>query len=86
MSKRNHTTDVDIVVGVQRVVHRYSDEINALRAQIDRLRNALSECAADYESPPGTVMSTAGHLAREFIRRQQLAADALADERVERGP
>jgi hypothetical protein len=48
-------------------------------AEIARLRAALRECAAPFVSDPGTVMQTAGMVSREFMRRQQLAADAIRE-------
>lgn len=49
-----------------------------LTAQNFRLRAALEQCAAEWKSSPGTVMGIAGELAREFKRRQQIAADAIS--------
>jgi hypothetical protein len=46
--------------------------------EIERLRAALAHCAASFQAEPGTVMSTAGQVAREFQRRLQIAAEALA--------
>lgn len=46
--------------------------------EIARLRAALAECAADFKSRPGTMMSCANELGTEFQRRLNLAAEALA--------
>lgn len=44
-----------------------------------RMQRALQECAAAYTSPEGTAEECAQHLAREFQRRMNVAAAALAD-------
>jgi hypothetical protein len=48
-----------------------------LTAERDQLREALKECAADYISPPCTVMEGAAYLAIEFKRRWEIAIAAL---------
>lgn len=53
------------------------EEIYRLEAENEQLRAALRECGADWKSEPGTVMGTAGQVAREFKRRMQIAADVL---------
>jgi hypothetical protein len=43
------------------------------------LEGALAECAAEYRSPPTTVMGAAAHVAREFQRRMDIASAVLGD-------
>lgn len=68
---------------IQEIVRPYNDKLIAegraakLEAENKRLRAALHECAADYKSPPCTVISGASHLSHEFSRRMQIAYDAL---------
>lgn len=50
-------------------------------AERDRFRAALKECAADWSSPPTTVMGAVSPVIREFKRRMQIATDALGDDR-----
>lgn len=45
--------------------------------EIERLRFALAECAAEWSSPPGTVMTVAADVWTEFQRRAQIAHEAL---------
>ncbi len=47
------------------------------KAKIAGLRLALEQCAADWSSRPGTVISAAAELNAEFQRRMQIAAEAL---------
>lgn len=47
------------------------------RRDAERLRAALRKCAAEYRSPPTTVMGGAAYLAEEFQRRMNIAAAAL---------
>ncbi len=58
--------------------HAQKAEIERLRASNAELLAALVQCAADFRSEPGTVMSTAGSLAREFMQRQEIASAAIA--------
>lgn len=45
--------------------------------EIERLRAALRECAADYISPPCTIPQAAVYVGKEFNRRMHIAAEAL---------
>ncbi len=45
--------------------------------EIDRLRAALEECAADFVTPQGTILEVAKFIEWEFARRMKLAADAI---------
>lgn len=49
-------------------------------AEIEKLRAALKECAANYMSPPCTIAEGHIHLATEFQRRMNVAGAALGDE------
>ena len=60
------TADVDDHV----TIHLAADELARLRA-------ALAECAAPYDSGPTTVMGGAALLAAEFQRRMDIAGAAL---------
>lgn len=51
--------------------------IDRLRAENQRLRTALIECAAPWESRECTVPEALGLLMAEFERRADLAAIAL---------
>ena len=56
----------------------YARSIQAeMGAEIEQLKAVIRECGAEWRSEPGTVMSTAGQVAREFQRRMELAANAL---------
>ena len=45
-----------------------------LRAEITRLRAALAECCAPFDTGPTTVLEGAALVAREFQRRMDIAA------------
>ena len=55
-------------------------DMQELRAENERLRAALSECAADFETQPGTAMTCQIDINNEFQRRLNLAVEALAYE------
>jgi hypothetical protein len=47
--------------------------------EIERLRTALTHCAVDWISAPGTVMEAASMLSAEFRRRMEIADAALTN-------
>ena len=47
-------------------------------AEIERLRAALAECCAPYDSEPTTVLDGARLVAAEFQRRMDIAGSALS--------
>lgn len=47
-------------------------------AEIERLRAALTECSAPYDSGPTTVLDGARLVAAEFQRRMDIAGSALS--------
>ena len=49
-----------------------------LRAEITRLRAALAECCAPFDTGPTTVLEGAALVAREFQRRMDIAANAIS--------
>lgn len=49
----------------------------ALKAQNERLRAALSQCAAPFATRPGTVASCQAEIGAEFQRRMDIAGAAL---------
>jgi len=57
--------------------HNVCQEAADLRDKLDMAMLALTQCAADWSSKPGTVMSAAAEVQTEFQRRMQIAADAL---------
>lgn len=72
----------DIVEQVRAVAGRISDvddhvTVHQAADEIERLRAALAECAAPYDSGPTTVMGGAVLLAAEFQRRMDIAGSAL---------
>ena len=46
--------------------------------EIERLRAALTECSAPYDSGPTTVLDGARLVATEFQRRMDIAGSALS--------
>ena len=55
-----------------------NDQIMRLVAEIERLRAALTECSAPYDSGPTTVLDGARLVAAEFQRRMDIAGSALS--------
>lgn len=47
-------------------------------SEIERLRAALTECSAPYDSGPTTVLDGARLVAAEFQRRMDIAGSALS--------
>ena len=45
--------------------------------EIERLRQALSQCCAPFDTEPTTVLEGAALVEREFQRRMDLAANAI---------
>jgi len=56
----------------------HQERAEAAESKLAEARKALEECASSYATPPGTIASCSDHIAREFQRRMQVAADALA--------
>jgi len=52
--------------------------VQGLVDEIERLRAALTECCAPFDSGPTTVMGGAALLAAEFQRRMDIAGSALS--------
>lgn len=50
--------------------------------EIERLRAALAQCAAEFKTAPGTVLSAAAEVQREFARRMEIADKALNGDAV----
>lgn len=67
---------VNLELEAERHTHRKDNEY--LLGEIGRLRAALAECAADFATNPGTVMSAQVEINREFQRRMEVAGAALA--------
>ena len=64
-----------------------TQEHKELRAEIDRLRDALKEVAATWDTGPTTVMEGMKATCLEFQRRWEIANDALgrSDRKVTHG-
>jgi len=71
----------DLVMRLRSKHHHFSEVPILLEAadEIERLRAALRECAADYISPPCTVPQGAAYVAAEFQRRMETARAALKE-------
>jgi hypothetical protein len=52
-----------------------------LEAENERLRAALKECAADWSTPRTTAPEVARYVAREFVRRMEIAGRALEQQK-----
>jgi hypothetical protein len=65
----------EYMAGITEMV--YADALREAKAEIRRLRAALTECAAEYRSPPCTLGSAMGFVGAEFKRRMEVARDAL---------
>lgn len=57
----------------------YDVELSKAMARVERLEAALSECGADYISPPCTAAEGRDYLGQEFVRRMAIAREALED-------
>ena len=49
----------------------------SLSAEVERMREALEQCSAEWMSPPCTVAEGAAYLYEEFARRAEVARAAL---------
>jgi len=57
--------------------HKLGQAILSLSADLERMREALEQCSADWRSPPCTVEQGATYLFQEFARRAEVARAAL---------
>lgn len=69
--------DGHVIVMRPKEWHAVCAEAIELRNKLDAATIALEQCAADWSSKPGTVMSAAAEAQAEFQRRMQIAADDL---------
>jgi hypothetical protein len=71
-------------LGIDMVLHLHAAALLAehdrLTEEVTRLREALTECGAEWRSPPCTVSEGAAHLWQELVRRAELARAALPKE------